>query len=68
MVECCRKLQPLVEYLLLLGKTLERKQVSSAMETETGKLVRRLRKMLVELNEYDHARVLSRNFNLKEAL
>lgn len=63
-----RKLQPLVEYLLLLGKTLERKQVTSAMETDTGKLVRRLRKMLVELNEYDHARVLSRNFNLKEAL
>lgn len=68
MVECSRKLQPLVEYLLLLGKTLERKQVTSAMETDTGKLVRRLRKMLVELNEYDHARVLSRNFNLKEAL
>ncbi|KAI3452989.1 hypothetical protein Pfo_009652 [Paulownia fortunei] len=63
-----RKLQPLVDYLLLIGKTLEKKHISSAMETETGKLVRRLKKMLVELNEYDHARTLSRTFNLKEAL
>ncbi|XP_073301377.1 transcriptional repressor ILP1-like [Primulina huaijiensis] len=63
-----RKLQALVDYLLLIGKTLEKKLVSGNMETETGKLVRRLRKMLVELNEYDHARALSRTFNLKEAL
>ncbi|XP_051148713.1 transcriptional repressor ILP1 [Andrographis paniculata] len=63
-----RKLQPLVDYLLLIGKTLERKQISSSMETETGKLVRRLKKMLVQLNEYDHARAVSRTFNLKEAL
>ncbi|KAL0372580.1 UNVERIFIED_CONTAM: Transcriptional repressor ILP1 [Sesamum calycinum] len=63
-----RKLQPLVDYLLLIGKTLEKKHASSAMETESGKLVRRLKKMLVELNEYDHARYLSRTFNLKEAL
>ncbi|XP_057810117.1 transcriptional repressor ILP1 [Salvia miltiorrhiza] len=62
------KLQPLVDYLLLLGKTVERKHVSGGMESETGKLVRRLKKMLVELNEYDHARALSRSFNLKEAL
>ncbi|KAI3467140.1 hypothetical protein Pfo_023803 [Paulownia fortunei] len=45
-----RKLQPLVDYLLLIGKTPEKKHISSAMETETGKLVRRLKKMLVELN------------------
>ncbi|GFP96630.1 pax3- and pax7-binding protein 1 [Phtheirospermum japonicum] len=63
-----RKLQPLVDYLLLLGKTLEKRNVSTAMQTETGKLVRRLKKMLVELNAYDHARALSRTFNLKEAL
>ncbi|XP_073050023.1 transcriptional repressor ILP1-like [Primulina eburnea] len=63
-----RKLQALVDYLLLIGKTLEKKVGSGNMETETGKLVRRLKKMLVELNEYDHARALSRTFNLKEAL
>ncbi|KAL6543753.1 hypothetical protein OROGR_010250 [Orobanche gracilis] len=63
-----RKLQPLVDYLLLVGKTMEKKNFSTAMETETGKLVRRLKKMLVDLNEYDHARALLRTFNLKEAL
>ncbi|GER29854.1 GC-rich sequence DNA-binding factor-like protein [Striga asiatica] len=63
-----RKLQPLVDYLLLIGKTLKKRHLSAAMETETGKLVRRLKKMLVDLNEYDHARTLSRTFNLKEAL
>ena len=63
-----RKLQPLVDYLLLLGKKLEKMQISNSMDTETGKLVRRLKKMLVELNEYDHGRAISRTFNLKEAL
>ncbi|KAL8052809.1 hypothetical protein ABFX02_05G029000 [Erythranthe guttata] len=63
-----RKLQPLVKFLLLIGKTLEKRQASSAVETESGSLVRRLKKMLVDLNEYDHARELSRKFNLKEAL
>ncbi|XP_047972328.1 transcriptional repressor ILP1-like [Salvia hispanica] len=63
-----KKLQPLVDYVLLLGKIVERKHASSGMESEMGKLVRRLRKMLVELNQYDHARALSRSFNLKEAI
>ncbi|KAG6396663.1 hypothetical protein SASPL_142818 [Salvia splendens] len=63
-----KKLQPLVDYVLLLGKTMERKHASGGMENEMGKLVSRLRKMLVELNQYDHARALSRSFNLKEAI
>ncbi|KAL1568479.1 transcriptional repressor ILP1-like [Salvia divinorum] len=63
-----KKLKPLVDYVLLLGKTMERKHASGGMESEMGKLVRRLRKMLVELNQYDHARALSRSFNLKEAI
>nr|XP_043624493.1 transcriptional repressor ILP1 isoform X1 [Erigeron canadensis]XP_043624494.1 transcriptional repressor ILP1 isoform X2 [Erigeron canadensis]XP_043624496.1 transcriptional repressor ILP1 isoform X3 [Erigeron canadensis] len=58
------RLQPLVDYLLVLGKTLEKRQSSS----EANELARRLKKMLVELNEYDHARHISRTFNLKEAL
>lgn len=62
------KLQPLVDYVLLLGKTLEKKQVSGVGETESGGLARRLKKMLVELNEYDEARAISRTFHLKEAL
>ncbi|PSS13415.1 Transcriptional repressor like [Actinidia chinensis var. chinensis] len=62
------KLQPLVDYLLTLAKTLEKKHGSYASESETSVLARRLKKMLVELNEYDQARALSRTFNLKEAL
>lgn len=31
-------------------------------------LARRLKKMLVDLNEYDHARNMARTFHLKEAL
>ncbi|KVH97523.1 GC-rich sequence DNA-binding factor [Cynara cardunculus var. scolymus] len=58
------RLQPMVDYLLVLGRILEKRQSSSG----TNGLARRLKKMLVELNEYDHARQVSRTFNLKEAL
>ncbi|KAL9691494.1 hypothetical protein QQ045_011918 [Rhodiola kirilowii] len=61
------KLQPLVDYVLLLGKTLE-KRASGASESETNSLARRVKTMLVELNEYDEARAISRAFHLKEAL
>lgn len=37
-------------------------------ESETSGLARRLKKMLVELNEYDNARDIARTFHLKEAL
>lgn len=60
------RLQPMVDYLLVLGKTLEKRQSSSS--SGTNGLARRLKKMLVDLNEYDHARHISRTFNLKEAL
>ncbi|KAI8001116.1 Transcriptional repressor ILP1 [Camellia lanceoleosa] len=62
------KLQPLVDYLFTLGKTLEKKQVSGVSESETSGLARRLKKMLVDLNEYDQARAILRTFSLKEAL
>uniref|UniRef100_A0A7N0T776 GCF C-terminal domain-containing protein n=1 Tax=Kalanchoe fedtschenkoi TaxID=63787 RepID=A0A7N0T776_KALFE len=61
------KLRPLVDYVLLLGKTLE-KRGSSASESETCSLARRVKTMLVELNEYDEARAILRTFHLKEAL
>lgn len=61
-------MQPLVDYLLALSRMLEKKHLSAGAELETGKLARRLKKMLVELNEYDHAREISRTFNIKEAL
>lgn len=62
------KLQPLVDCILSLGRTLEKKHVSGVTETETGGLARRLKKMLVELNEYDYAREIARTFHVKEAL
>lgn len=62
------KLQPLVDYVLMLGKTLEKKQASGLPENETSGLARRLKKMLVDLNEYDEARAILRTFHLKEAL
>ncbi|XP_059453249.1 transcriptional repressor ILP1 isoform X2 [Corylus avellana] len=63
-----RRLQPLVDYVLLLGKTLEKKRVMGITESETSGLARRLKKLLVELNEYDNARELAKTFHLKEAL
>lgn len=57
-----RKLQPLVAYVLSLGKILERRNV------QESDLARRLKRILVDLNEYDHARTMARTFHLKEAL
>ena len=54
--------------MLLLGKTLEKKRVMGITENETSGLARRLKKLLVELNEYDNARELAKTFHLKEAL
>lgn len=54
--------------MLLLGKTLEKRHVIGIPESETSGLARRLKKMLVELNEYDNARDIARTFNLREAL
>ncbi|XP_019429936.1 PREDICTED: transcriptional repressor ILP1-like [Lupinus angustifolius] len=63
--ERSQKLQPLVTYVLSLGRILERRNVP---ESETSNLARRLKKMLVDLNDYDHARNMARTFRLKEAL
>ncbi|KAL4307896.1 hypothetical protein HN51_042327 [Arachis hypogaea] len=59
------KLQPMVAYVLSLARILERR---NAAETDTSHLARRLKKILVDLNEYDHARNIARTFHLKEAL
>ncbi|CAL0318121.1 unnamed protein product [Lupinus luteus] len=60
-----KQLQPLVTYVLSLGRILERRNVP---ESDTSNLARRLKKILVDLNEYDHARNIARTFRLKEAL
>ncbi|KAI6676995.1 hypothetical protein NL676_037791 [Syzygium grande] len=62
------KLRPLVDYVLSLGKNLHKKHMFGVTEGETSGLARRIKKMLVELNEYDNAREIVRTFHLKEAL
>ncbi|KAL4199891.1 hypothetical protein AMTRI_Chr03g53570 [Amborella trichopoda] len=62
------KLQPLVDYLMSLGKTLEKKHALGVSTEETTGLARRLKCMLVELNEYDKGRAILRTFQLREAL
>ena len=49
-----------------IGKAIEKRKGANA-EDVVG-LARRLKRMLVELNEYDRARSLSKAFQLKEAL
>lgn len=61
-------MQPLVDYVLRVGKRLEKRHLPGVTESDTNRLARRLKRMLVELNEYDKARDISRTFHLKEAL
>lgn len=63
-----QKLQPLVDCVAELGRKLEKRQASGVSEEETVGLARRLKTMLVQLNEYDRARAMLRTFHLKEAL
>ncbi|KAJ0235347.1 Transcriptional repressor ILP1 [Hirschfeldia incana] len=61
-------LQPLVDCILSLRKNLEKRFTSRLDDAETTGLARRLKRMLVELHEHDHAREIVRTFNLKEAV
>ncbi|CAD5188637.1 unnamed protein product [Musa acuminata subsp. malaccensis] len=63
-----QKLQPLVDCIAELGGKLEKRHASGVSEEETCGLARRLKNMLVSLNEYDKARAILRIFQLKEAL
>ncbi|CAN0877529.1 Transcriptional repressor ILP1 [Linum grandiflorum] len=63
------KLQSVVDFVVSLGRTLEKKQAASGMsEGESTGLARRLKKLLVELNDYDNARGIARAFRLREAV
>ncbi|XP_062213058.1 transcriptional repressor ILP1-like [Phragmites australis] len=63
-----QKLQPFVDLVVELGNKLERRHTSGISEEETRGLARRLRNILVALNEYDKARAISKTFQLREAL
>ncbi|KAH7280692.1 hypothetical protein KP509_36G009600 [Ceratopteris richardii] len=60
------KLQPFIDFLSSIGREIEKRKGVGA--DDTLGLVRRLIRMLVELNEYDRARSLSKAFQLREAL
>ncbi|KAJ6822569.1 transcriptional repressor ILP1-like [Iris pallida] len=63
-----QKLKPLIDCVAELGRKLEKRQASGLSEEETVGLARRLKTILVQLNEYDRARAMLRTFHLKEAL
>ena len=65
---CSRPLQPLVDCILTLRKILEKRLASGQDDAETTGLARRLKRILVEVHEHDHAREIVRIFNLKEAV
>ncbi|BBN20396.1 GC-rich sequence DNA-binding factor [Marchantia polymorpha subsp. ruderalis] len=66
--ELSPKLASFVEYVILLSRAVEKKKDGGASPEDTIGLARRVKKMLVELNEYDRARHLAKHFQLKEAL
>ncbi|KAJ1292656.1 hypothetical protein BS78_01G006700 [Paspalum vaginatum] len=63
-----QKLQPFVDLVVELGNKLERRYASGISEEETCGLARRLKNILVTLNEYDKARAILKTFQLREAL
>ncbi|CAN8256848.1 unnamed protein product [Cochlearia groenlandica] len=63
-----RPLQPLVDCVLTLERILEKRLASGVDDEETTGLARRLKRILVEIHEHDHAREIVRTFNLKEAV
>ncbi|KAJ3678738.1 hypothetical protein LUZ60_002541 [Juncus effusus] len=59
----------LLEFVKELGAKLEKRHKSGVVsEEETHRLARRLKKMLLALNDYDGARAILKAFQLKEAL
>lgn len=63
-----QKLQPFIDLVVELGNKLERRHMSGISEEETRGLARRLKDILVELNEYDKARAILKTFQIREAL
>ncbi|KAJ4815515.1 GC-rich sequence DNA-binding factor-like protein [Rhynchospora pubera] len=66
--ERTEKIQPLVEFVKELGVKLEKRRKSGVDENEVRGLARRLKNMMVALNDYDGARAILKMFQLKEAL
>lgn len=65
---CSPKLASFVEHITALTRRVEKKRDSGASIEDSVGLARRMKVMLVKLNEYDRARQLVKHFQLKEAL
>ncbi|KAL2631116.1 hypothetical protein R1flu_015802 [Riccia fluitans] len=66
--EISPKLSSFVEHVISLTRVVEKKRDAGACPEDTVGLARRMKKMLVELNEYDRAYQLAKHFQLREAL
>ncbi|KAJ7515184.1 hypothetical protein O6H91_22G004000 [Diphasiastrum complanatum] len=66
--ELSPKLVAFVEYVTILARAAEKKREAGVSSEDIVGLARRIKRMLVDLNEYDRARRLAKNFQLKEAL
>lgn len=67
--ELSPKLASLIEYMLKITRSLEKKrETENQVNESTVALARRMKRVLVDVNEYDRARSLNKAFQLKEAL
>lgn len=65
---CSEGLRPLVEYIDILGRSMESKLKAGGRKEDLVPLARQVRNMFVALDEYDKARGIAKLFSLKEAL
>ncbi|XP_044946055.1 transcriptional repressor ILP1 [Hordeum vulgare subsp. vulgare] len=63
-----KKLQPFTDFVLELSNKLKSRHISGVSEEEIRGLARRLKNILVALNEYDKARNILKTFQIREAL
>jgi GC-rich sequence DNA-binding factor len=67
-VLCSPKLASLVEYVTSLTRLVEKQRNGGKSIEDSFGLARRVKVVLVKLNEYDRAWQLAKHFQLKEAL
>ncbi|KAF7044838.1 hypothetical protein CFC21_054015 [Triticum aestivum] len=63
-----KKLEPFTDFVLELSNKLKSRHISGVSEEEIRGLARRLKNILVALNEYDKARNILKTFQIREAL
>lgn len=66
--ELSPKLALFIEYILSITRAVEKRKEGESSSESTIALARRMKRVLVEVNEYDRARSLNKAFQLKEAL